>query len=148
MSRQVVRYGFVSKIGNGFLRVRLITEGENCSGCSVASFCGKGEEVEAPCPDASADMIGRRVRVIMISNTLSGMAATVTPVLILVGVAVGLLMAGVPDLWCVVSAFAAMSLWYLVSYLYYNGRIRVTSVDFIEHFPERACLFNDMDKGN
>ncbi len=143
------RYGFITGVSaEGFLSVRPITEGDNCSCCSVASFCGKGDEIVVPYPEANRELIGRKVMLIFDARELPSWLRMLMPVLLLVGVAVGLLACGVPDIWCVASAISAMILWYVALHLYNNRELRVRKVEFIEHFPEGSCYSNDMEKGN
>lgn len=144
MNMNVTRYGYVSAAGNGKLTVRLRSEGDNCDACSLGAVCGKTDVKVVPYPDASADMTGRKVKITMRAQVLPSWAELTMPVAILISVAVVLVLAGLPDVWCVGASAAALGLWYIVVNYINKVRQRAPKVEFVEHFPSRGCYNGDI----
>jgi len=134
--------GVVVGIARNLVRVRVIADGDSCAGCSVAALCGKGDVIEVPCRTAAELKTGTRVRVVFSGGSAPLWLMILMPLLILVGVATGLLWAGVDDLWCVTTAVGALALWYVIIHYIYK---RVTvSVEPLAHSERsKECVTTD-----
>lgn len=127
--------GVVVGIAPDLVRVRVIADGDSCGGCSVAALCGKGNIIEVPCHTVSDLKTGTRVRVRFSGGSAPLWLIILMPLLILVGVATGLLWAGVDDLWCVSASVSSLTLWYVIlHYIYKRVTISVEPLTYDERF--------------
>lgn len=148
MTDGIAKYGYVAGAGDGVLRVRLRIDGENCAACSLGALCGKGKIVEVPCPTASMALTGRKVRILYRGGGLPQWLAAVAPMALFVGMAVALVLAGVPDLWCVAGAVAALAAWFAFAHIYNRRAARPTGVELVEHFPDEGCYSGEKNGGD
>ncbi len=137
MNRISCSEGVVVGIAPDLVRVRVIADGDSCGGCSVAALCGKGNVIEVPCRPVSGLKTGTHVRVRFSGGSAPSWLIILVPLLILVGVATGLLFAGVDDLWCVSASVGALTLWYVIlHYIYRRVTVSVEPLTYDERFKE------------
>lgn len=123
MKEQVRHTGKVVDMNPQFTTVQIVSQSA-CSSCHAAGLCGMSEytekAIQVPADRHATYRVGDEVDVVLEASM--GMKAVwlayFFPLLVLLAVALGLIAAGVHELWAGLAGIAAVGLWYLVVWLF------------------------------
>lgn len=122
MSNVISHIGTIDSISEGMVQVR-ITQSSACSSCKIASHCTSAESkeklIDVKCTNASDYTIGQEVNVMAASavGAKAVLIAFVVPTILVIGVIVGCLNAGLTELSAALAGLAALIPYYIILYM-------------------------------